>query len=64
MEVEGKRVEGVSVIMFPHFSVKNVLLYRVVKKEDVIVEQLLVPKFYIPKLLNLAHSHLLGPTWG
>ena len=62
--VEGRRVEGVSQLVFPHFSVKKGLLYRVVKRDELIVDQLLVPKCYVPKVLYLAHSHLLGAHLG
>lgn len=60
----GKPVEGVSDRSFPHFAVKNNLFYRVVKVGDKMVEQLLVPKCYISKVLYLAHSHLHGAHLG
>ncbi|XP_077964207.1 uncharacterized protein LOC144411428 [Gasterosteus aculeatus] len=62
--VEGEPVAGVSASTFPHFSIKNGLLYRVAKLEERVVEQLLVPKRYINKVLYLAHSHLLGAHLG
>ena len=62
--VEGKPGEGVSVTSFPHFSVKKGLLYRVAKLGEFVVDQLLVPKRYVPKVLYLAHSHLLGAHLG
>ena len=64
MVLEGKPVAGVSDVIFPHFALKNGLLYRVVKVEGDIVSQLLVPKRYVPKVLYLAHSHLLGAHLG
>ena len=49
---------------YPHFAVKNGLLYQVVKDNDQVVEQLLVPKLHRPTVLQLAHTHLLGAHLG
>ena len=49
---------------FPHFMIKDKLLYRVTKKNSDICEQLLIPKEYASKVLYLAHSHLLGAHLG
>ena len=40
------------------------MLYRVVEKGGEVVEQLLVPRPYISKVLFMAHSHLLGAHLG
>ncbi len=62
--MDDQLIEGVSELPFPHFAVKNNLLYRVIKIEWEVVEQLLVPKSYISRVLYLAHSHLLGAHLG
>ncbi len=64
MVVKGKRVEGVSVTTFPHFAVKNGLLDQVVKKGELIIEQFLVPKCCVLKVLYSAHSYQLGKHLG
>ena len=48
----------------PHFSTKGGLLYRVVEKEGEVIEQLLVPRPYISKVLFMAHSNMLGAHLG
>lgn len=62
--IEGQRQAGVSQVSFPHFMIKDKLLYRVTKKNSEIYEQLIVPKNYVSKVLYLAHSHLLGAHLG
>ena len=62
--IEGQKQDGVSQVSFPHFMVKNKLLYRVTQKDSEICEQLLVPSEYVSKVLYLAHSHLLGAHLG
>uniref|UniRef100_A0AAQ4RCG2 CCHC-type domain-containing protein n=1 Tax=Gasterosteus aculeatus aculeatus TaxID=481459 RepID=A0AAQ4RCG2_GASAC len=62
--IEGQRQAGVSQLSFPHFMIKDKLLYRVTKKNSEIHEQLIVPKNYVSKVLYLAHSHLLGAHLG
>ena len=46
--------------IFPHFALENDLLYRVDQKNGQVVEQLVVPKSYRQKVMDLAHSHVLG----
>ena len=58
--VDGKAIEGVGLITYPHFAIKNKLLYQVVKRKDECVELLLVPRPFVQSVLQLAHSHLLG----
>ena len=53
-----------SCLPHPHFSTKGGLLYRVVEREGEVIEQLLVPRPYISKVLFMAHSHLLGAHLG
>ena len=63
--VEGKLCEGVSELSPPYFFVKNGLLYRgAVAKGGEPIEQLLVPKSYVTRVLYLAHSHQLGAHLG
>lgn len=62
--IEGKPQEGVSPPSYPYFMVKNGLLYRICQVHGEEVEQLLVPRAYIPKVLYLAHTHLLGAHLG
>ena len=63
--VDGKLCDGVSELQPPYFVVKNNLLYRGVKLETgEIIEQLLVPRQYISRVLYLAHSHQLGAHLG
>ena len=62
--IEGQNQDGVSQVSFPHFMVKNKLLYRVTRKDSEICEQLLVAREYVTKVLYLAHSHLLGAHLG
>ena len=58
--VDGKAIEGVGLITYPHFAIKNKLLYQVIKRKDECVELLLVPRPFVQSVLQLAHSHLLG----
>ena len=62
--VDGKAIEGVGLITYPHFAIKNKLLYQVVKRNDECVELLLVPRPFVQSVLQLAHSHLLGAHLG
>ena len=62
--VDGVPMEGVSTTTYPHFAMKNGLLYRVTKVGEEVIEQLLVPKPYILKVLYLAHTHVLGAHLG
>uniref|UniRef100_A0A674CNJ5 Gypsy retrotransposon integrase-like protein 1 n=1 Tax=Salmo trutta TaxID=8032 RepID=A0A674CNJ5_SALTR len=49
---------------FPHFIMKNGLVYRVSKIGVDVVEQLLVPTRYRKTVLDLAHGHILGGHLG
>lgn len=62
--MDGKPIEGVSHIIYPHFSIKNKLLYQIVKKNNECIELLLVPRPFVKHVLQLAHSHLLGAHLG
>ena len=65
--VSGDRASSgpVSVQNTPYFIVKRGLLYRVVKdRSDDLIEQLLVPKTFVSKVIYLAHSHQLGAHLG
>ena len=62
--VDGKAIEGVGLITYPHFAIKNKLLYQVVKRNDECVELLLVPRPFVQSVLQRAHSHLLGAHLG
>ena len=48
----------------PHFSAKGGLLFRVVEKGGKVIEQLLVPRPYVSKVLFMAHLPLLGAHLG
>lgn len=62
--VEAQLQDRVSRLTYPHFMIKNKLLYRVDQQRGEIVEQCLVPKPYASKVLYLAHTHLLGGHLG
>ncbi|XP_072772650.1 uncharacterized protein [Nerophis lumbriciformis] len=65
VEIDGQKCEGVSALNSPYFLIKNGLLYRgVLTKGRDIIEQLLVPKSYIFRVLYLAHTHQLGAHLG
>ncbi|XP_077940886.1 uncharacterized protein LOC144385036 isoform X1 [Gasterosteus aculeatus] len=49
---------------YPHFAVSRGLVYQVVKKNDEVHEQLLVPQSYRATVLHLAHTHPLGAHLG
>ena len=55
---------SVSSLPHPHYSTRGGLLYRVVEKEGVVTEQLVVPRPYVSKVLFMAHTHLLGAHLG
>ena len=64
-EIDGQSGGAVSDKSFPYFVVKRGLLYRVVKKQgEEIIEQLLIPKSYVSRVLYLAHTHQLGAHLG
>ena len=63
--VDGRLSEGVSALNPPYFVVKNGLLYRGASSATGdIIEQLLVPKAYVTRVLYLAHTHQLGAHLG
>ncbi|KAJ8353326.1 hypothetical protein SKAU_G00208930 [Synaphobranchus kaupii] len=62
--VDDRLIEGVRQIIYPHFAIKKSLLYQVIQKARVIQELLLVPRPFIPSVLQLAHSHQLGADLG
>lgn len=62
--IEGQPQVGVSRLTYPHFMIKNRLLYRVDQRRGETINQLLVPKPYTTKVLYLAHTHLLGGHLG
>uniref|UniRef100_A0A8C5QMW5 Gypsy retrotransposon integrase-like protein 1 n=1 Tax=Leptobrachium leishanense TaxID=445787 RepID=A0A8C5QMW5_9ANUR len=62
--MEGKVVDPDKPLGFPYFKVENNLLYRVDKKGEEEVEQLLVPQSHRNTVLELAHSHVLGGHLG
>ena len=62
--VEGTRVGPRPTLAFPHFAIKNGLLYQVIQCKDEVVEQLLVPKPHRPTVLQLAHTHILRAHLG
>ena len=62
--LEGEDPERVSAIPIPRFEVRNGLLYRVIRKQDNVMYQLIVPNPYVSRVLYLAHSHILGGHLG
>ena len=63
--VDGEKVNPVSELNIPHFIVKKGLIYRVTKdRVGDVLEQLLVPKTFVSKVIYLAHSHQLGAHLG
>jgi len=57
-------IDGIRQLIFPHFAIKNALLYQVIQKAGLTLELLLVPRPFIPSVLRLAHSHQLGAHLG
>ncbi|MEE6521682.1 hypothetical protein FKM82_019969 [Ascaphus truei] len=51
-------------LTYPYFEVENDLVYWVDKRKSIITKQLLVPRTCRNVVLNLAHSHPLGDSWG
>ena len=62
--VEGTLVGPRLTLSFPHFAVKNGLLYQVIKYQDKVLDQLLVPKPHRSTVMQLAHTHILGAHLG
>jgi len=62
--VDGRLIDGVRQLIFPHFTIKNALLYQVIQKAGLTRELLLVPRPFIPSVLRLAHTHQLGAHLG
>ncbi|XP_073727643.1 uncharacterized protein [Misgurnus anguillicaudatus] len=51
-------------VVYPHFAIKNGLLYQIKKEGEETIEQLLVPQTHRATVLQLAHTHLLGAHLG
>ena len=62
--LEGTLVGTRLTTSYPHFAVKNGLLYQIVQKSGKVIEQLLVPQPHRSTVLQLAHTHLLGGHLG
>jgi len=62
--IDGKLIDGVRPLNYPHFAIKNKLLYQVIMKAGAPLELLLVPRPFISSVLQLAHSHMLGAHIG
>ena len=59
MAVDGQLLLGVSDWRYPHFQIKNNLLYQVSRPQGELREVLLLPQWYVGNVLQLAHTHLL-----
>uniref|UniRef100_A0A8C5LTZ1 Gypsy retrotransposon integrase-like protein 1 n=1 Tax=Leptobrachium leishanense TaxID=445787 RepID=A0A8C5LTZ1_9ANUR len=64
MMINGEPVDPGNRLSFPYFISNDDMLYRVYKKNNEIIEQLVVPKPYKKVVLELAHGHLLGGHLG
>ncbi|KAK6321825.1 hypothetical protein J4Q44_G00088010 [Coregonus suidteri] len=62
--VDGQLLPGVSDWRYPHFQIKNNLLYQVSCQQGELREVLLPPRRYVGTVLQLAHTHLLGVHLG
>ena len=63
--IHGEKSGAVSTLNPPYFIVKNGLLYRRIQSvEGDVIDQLLVPKNYISRVLYLGHTHQLGAHLG
>uniref|UniRef100_A0A8C5R7L0 Gypsy retrotransposon integrase-like protein 1 n=1 Tax=Leptobrachium leishanense TaxID=445787 RepID=A0A8C5R7L0_9ANUR len=63
IEVNGVPVEG-AIKSYPYFILKSDLLYRVIMEGGQEIEQLVVPSSQTRKVLDFAHSHVLGGHLG
>ncbi|XP_061098630.1 uncharacterized protein LOC133128839 [Conger conger] len=63
-DINGVPQGPVSTPSYPYFRVKQDLLYRVCNPQGEEVEQLLVPQPFVPRVLYLGHTHLLGAHLG
>lgn len=61
---DGQAIDPVSDLPYPHFASGAGLLYQVVKREEEVLEQLVIPRGFVSKVLYMAHSHLLGAHLG
>ena len=61
---DGGPHQGVSSLTPPFFKIMNALLYRVCVIQGNEVDQLLVPRTHVGKVLYLGHTHLLGAHLG
>ena len=62
--MEGGPHQGASVLKPPYFKVMNELLNRVCVIQGNEVDQLLVPRTHVGKVLYLGHTQLLGAHLG
>lgn len=60
----GNLLDVVSCLTYPHFVTRQSLLYRVTRQNEQEVEQLVVPRGYVSKVLFMAHAHPLGAHLG
>ena len=61
---DGQVRDSVSTLPHPHFCTRSGLLYRVVEREGAVMEQLVLPRPYVSKVLFMAHTHVLGAHLG
>ncbi|XP_077148857.1 uncharacterized protein LOC143809698 [Ranitomeya variabilis] len=62
--IDGVPVEPDTRLAYPYMVLENDLLYQVEKKGEDTVQQLVVPKPYRRKVLDLAHGHIMGGHLG
>uniref|UniRef100_A0A8C5BU63 Gypsy retrotransposon integrase-like protein 1 n=1 Tax=Gadus morhua TaxID=8049 RepID=A0A8C5BU63_GADMO len=61
---DGQVRDSVSHLTHPHFCTQRGLLYRVDVRGGEVIQQLVVPRPYVSKVLFMAHTHLLGAHLG
>ena len=61
---DGQGRDSVGPVTYPHFCTQRGLLYRVDERGGETVQQLVVPRPYVSKVLFMAHTHLLGAHLG
>ena len=62
--VDGQLLPGVSDWRYPHFQIKNNLLYQVSHQQGELREILLLPRRYVGTVLQLAHNPPVGGAPG